>query len=66
MKIRNFIRRVSDFALGHRALMSGAAFILAIALILTVVNAPAVVGASAAEPAHIQRGAGRQVRGAEL
>lgn len=49
MKIRNFIRRVSDFALGHRALMSGAAFILAIALILTVVNAPAVVGASATQ-----------------
>ena len=49
MKIRSFIRRVSDFALGHRALMSGAAFILAIELILTVVNAPAVVGASATQ-----------------
>ena len=48
-KAKQIFRQVTDFALSHRALVSGAAFVLAVALILTVVNAPAVVGASATE-----------------
>ena len=48
-KVRDLIQRIKGFALAHRALVSGAAFVLAVALMLTVVNAPAVVGASAAE-----------------
>ena len=49
MDIKALAGRIKSFARTHRALVSGAAFILAVALILTVVNAPAVVGASAAE-----------------
>lgn len=49
MDIKALAGRIKSFARTHRALVSGAAFILAVALILTVVNAPAVVGASATE-----------------
>ena len=49
MDIKALAGRIRSFARTHRALVSGAAFILAVALILTVVNAPAVVGASATE-----------------
>ena len=49
MDIKALAGRIRSFARTHRALVSGAAFTLAVALILTVVNAPAVVGASAAE-----------------
>ena len=49
MNIREFVRRAGDFVRERRALVSGIAFVLAIALIFTVVNAPAVVGASATQ-----------------
>ena len=49
MDIKALAGRIRSFARTHRAPVSGAAFILAVALILTVVNAPAVVGASATE-----------------
>lgn len=42
-------RRISPFFERKRAILSGITFVLAVALILTVVNAPAVVGASAAK-----------------
>lgn len=49
MNLKRLFRRVKDFAFSHRALVSGAAFVLLVALVLATVNAPAVVGASAAQ-----------------
>ncbi len=49
MDIKALAGQIKSFARSHRAFISGAAFVLAVALILTVVNAPAVVGASATE-----------------
>ena len=47
--MRIAIERIKEFIHRRRAAVSAAAFVLAVALILTVVNAPAVVGASATE-----------------
>ena len=49
MNLKRLFRRVKDFAFSHSALVSGAAFVLLVALVLATVNAPAVVGASAAQ-----------------
>ncbi len=49
MDIKALVGKIKSFVRSHRALVSGVAFVLAIALILTVVNAPAVVGASATQ-----------------
>lgn len=49
MKIKAMAARIKAYARSRWALVSGAAFVLAVVLMLTVVNAPAVVGASATE-----------------
>ena len=47
--MKKFLKRVKALTLRHQALFGAAAFLLAISLVLTIVNAPAVVGASATE-----------------